>query len=66
MTLFIGNYSGHKHTGGLEDKVTKSKTKIRYSSPHTTDHIQVCDSFAMQKLNYGFLLNWEAFMLKKS
>ena len=62
-TLFIDNCSGHNLTKAILGPAENICTNIRYFPPNTTDELQPCDSFVIQKVKVAWRKRWEEYKL---
>jgi hypothetical protein len=65
--LWMDNYSGHLFPG-IEALLKTLKTTVKFYPPNTTDKLQACDSFVIQKFKEfwrGYWSQWRVSAIRK-
>lgn len=59
-TIFVDNCSQNGHSNALQEALVAIRTRMRYLPPNTTDLIQPCTFFVIQKIKSAWNRRWEA------
>jgi hypothetical protein len=57
--LFLDNCGGHNSSPELDAQLVRTKTKLRFFPPCTTDKLQPADSFVISKIKDAWMERWE-------